>query len=326
MKYDIYALGHALLDILVQVDDGFIKKTGYKKAGMHLVDADFQKKLLDNFDISKIKIIPGGAAANTLMGITNLGGKAFLCGKTGNDKYGEIYKKELGLAGVDSQLLTSETSTGICISLITSDTERTMLVCLGASEELKSEEINYTPASQSKIIYFTGYEIEDPVTRECVMKAISSADKKAKIAFDLADVGVVNRNKEFLKEFVEKHVDILFANETETKAFLGEATHEAIKDLAKMCEVVVVKLREKGAVIVEKDNLKEIDIFRVKAIDTTGAGDLFAAGFLYGYSKDLPLDLCARIGSFVASRIVSQIGARLEQSLKKDVQELIKSS
>jgi len=326
MKYDIYGIGHALLDILVQADDDFIKKTGYKKAGMHPIDSGFQRKLLDNLDMKKIRIIPAGAAVNTLMGIANLGGKAFYCGKTGDDKYGKMYKDDLESAGVETQIITSKTPTGSCVTMISPDTERTFFVFLGASQELKSDEINYNPASQSKIIYFTGYEIENPVTRECMMKAISSADKNSKIAFDLADQGVVKRNKEFLKEFVEKHVDILFANETETKAFLGEATHEAIKDLAKMCEVVVVKLREKGAVLVEKDNLKEIDIFRVKAIDSTGAGDLFAAGFLYGYTKDLPLDLCARIGSFVASKTVSQIGARLEKNLKKEVEELIKNS
>ena len=322
MKYDVYGIESPLLDILVKVDDAFIKKTGYAQGGMYLVDETFRHKLLDGFNISELKSFPAGAVANTMMGIANLGGKAFYCGKTGKDKYGELYRQELEKEGVSHGLAKSGTPNGVCVSLITPDTERTMFTYLGASQELEPADVIVQEVSAAKIIYSTGYMIEAPTMKASLMKAIESKHPDAKVAFDLADAGLITRNKDFLKSFVEKYVDILFANEDEAKAFIGGVSRDAILELGKICEIVVVKFREKGAVVVEGNNLHEIDIFKVDAIDTTGAGDLFAAGFLYGFTRDMPLDRCGKIGAFMASRVVAQMGAKLDKSYKEELEKL----
>lgn len=311
---DIIGLGNALMDLLVEIDDRTFLDFELNKGEMHLVEEEKAKQLLKKIEDHKLKFeaVPGGSSANTLKGIAFLGGRSILCGKVGNDAHGLMYAQEMKNLGVDTQIKKhSSLTTGHALTLITPDAQRTFSVYLGAAVHLAKEDLLEEDIEKSKILHLEGYQLEG-FTKEAVIQAIKWAEKHGTtISLDLADPGLVRRNKELLWKIINEFHPIIFANEKEAVELTGKSEEEAAIEIGKQAKIAVVKLGEKGSVIYSQDGMHYIAPFPAKAIDTTGAGDTYAAGFLYGYCQDWPLEKAGKLGSLLASKVVEQKGVKL---------------
>src|SRR3989344_790341 len=309
-NYDVIGLGSALMDFLVKVDENKIVELGLTKGNFHLKE----KSVLDYLIESGINFssAPGGSAANTIKAIAHLGGKAILYGAIGNDELGKQFMKTASQIGVICSIKTKNSATGHSIALITPDAERTFSTHLGASVELSKDDLNEEDIANSKVLYLEGYQLEGP-PKLAVLQAITLAKNSGtKIAMDLSDPGVIARNKDLIKELL-RDIDIIFVNEKEAEAFTGFNNQEnSARELAKSVEIAVVKIGEKGSIICNRKNLIRIDHCPAKAIDTTGAGDSYAAGFLYGYCKDWSLEKSGQLGSLLAAKVVEKFGAEVK--------------
>jgi sugar/nucleoside kinase (ribokinase family) len=323
--YDVIGLGAALMDFLVEIDEDKLLEFDLKKGEMHLVDEEKAKLVLEKINEHKLTIetIPGGSSANTLKGIALLGGHAILCGKVGDDSHGEIYVQEIEKFGLITRMNKHPKTTGQAISFITPDSERTFSTHLGAALELYKEDILEEDIEKSKVLHLEGYQIEGP-TRETIIHAIELAKKHdTLVSIDLADPGLIRRNKEFLKDLVMNHADIVFVNEKEAEEFTGLKEEEAAKELGKHCKIAIVKIGKEGSIIYHDERIIKIPSYLVKAVDTTGAGDSYAAGFLYGYCNNWHIEKAGRLGSLLASKVVAQKGVGMKDinvnELKKEV-------
>lgn len=319
-EYDVIGLSNTLMDLLVEIEDQKLIEMNLKKGTFHLVNEDKAKHLLDNLNNSNLTInkVPGGSSANTVKGISFLGGKAILCGKVGSDNHGEMYIQQIKDHGVICRVNKHEKCTGHCLTFITPDAQRTFSVHLGAAIELCKEDILEEDIKKSKILHIEGYQIEGP-TKETIMHAINLAkNNECLVSIDLADPNLIKRNKNFLKELVLNHADIIFVNETEAKEFTGLENKEAARELGKFAKIAIVKLGKKGALINENGLITDISSYPVNAIDTTGAGDSFAAGFLYGYCQNWDSKRSGQLGALLASKVVEQIGVKINE-LNKDL-------
>jgi sugar/nucleoside kinase (ribokinase family) len=314
MKYDVFGIGSAIMDFLIQVHPNELLELDLKKGHFHLVDETKSKSVLDSIKKSEMKIAPGGSCANSLFGIAQLGGSVVFCGKVGKDEHGMIYEQQMVDCGVKSCIGKIDThKTGHAITFITPDTERTFVVHLGASIKLEKEDVFFDDLKQSKVLHVEGYQLEDPSLRSVALHAMEFAKKNnAKVSIDLADPGIVNRNKEDMIKLVKDYADIVFANEDEAKALTGKDAIDALNEISTMAEIAIVKIGKKGSLIKKGSELYEIKPHTVKPLDTTGAGDMYAAGFLYGLTHDLNLQQSGDLGSYLAAKVVGQIGARLE--------------
>lgn len=329
--YDVIGLGNTIIDLLVEIEEHKLLEMNLKKGEFHLVDKQKSKELLEKIHTSRwnIKTVPGGSSANTIRGIAMLGGKVILYGKVGKDKHGEIYVQEMEEQGVDLRIIHQNSSaTGNAITFITPDAERTFSVHLGAAINLGKEDILEEDIKRGKILHIEGYLIEGP-TRETVLHAINLAKKhNTLVSIDLADPGVIRRNKVFLQDLT-LHADIIFANEMEVKEFTGYEEEKAAIELGKTIgknKIVIVKLGKRGSLICVNEVITKIDPFPANVIDTTGAGDCYAAGFLYAFCQGWPLEKAGELGSLFAAKIVEKTGVFLQNldpdSLKKDILKL----
>jgi sugar/nucleoside kinase (ribokinase family) len=313
------------MDFLIEIDEDHLVEMDMKKGEMHLIDEEKSKKLMEKLKHHNVRTAPGGSSANTLAGIAAFGGSVVFCGKVGKDKYGEIYEQKSAECGVCTRLKKHDGKmTGHAISFITPDSERTFATHLGAAIYLREDDVFDDDIAQSRILHVEGYQLENPQLRKTSLHAMNIAKKnKTLISIDLADPGLVKRNLEDLKKIVKENADIVFANEGEAKAFTGKDNHaDALNELAKSCSVAVVKIGKDGSLIKKGDIIYTIPGVKVNAVDTTGAGDMYAAGVLFGIAKDIPLERAGKIGSWAASKVVSQIGARLNTCLKDQVEKI----
>jgi sugar/nucleoside kinase (ribokinase family) len=310
----IVGIGNALMDIVVQIPDELVLNNfDLPKGSMILIDSEKSKEI--NLATSQFKkvLAPGGSAANTIHGLSCLGAKTSFIGKVGDDELGRTYLNELQKIGSDPVLFKTKTPTGVAMSLVTPDSERTFGTYLGAAIELTPEELTPELFIGHNIAYIEGYLVQN---HDLVRKAVQLAsDQGLTIAIDLASYNVVEENLAFLKEIVSKYVDIVFANEQEALAFTGQAPREAVASIATLAKIAVVKTGEKGSLVMQGNNLWEIGIEGEICIDTTGAGDAYAAGFLYGFSENLPIPVCGKIASILASKVITLYGARIEDQL-----------
>ena len=314
--YDVIGIGQPLMDICCKVSEEFLKEQGLNKGQFHMADKELFTKVHDNLDKENITLDYGGSVANTLAGMKLIDYDIRLAeyGMLGKDEYGKLEHAKLKQQGISDYYKDhEELPTGTVLALITPDAERTFVVYLGAAPELEAEYIDTDIFENVKIIHTTGYEFESLKVRTAIRKAVAVAkDNGNMVSFDLADPGVVQRNMIDIKAFVKENVDILFANEEEVMEFTGKEPQEAIEELSEMVDYVIVKLGEKGSMIIDNEGVHyEIDAFKVDAKDTTGAGDMFAAGILWGISKEIDLNVAGKIASFAASKVVEKIGARL---------------
>ncbi|MBI1301868.1 MAG: adenosine kinase [Alphaproteobacteria bacterium] len=321
-KYGVVAVGNALVDVISQVSEEFIiqqqQKAGMEKGAMTLVDEDRALSLY--VDMPNRLETSGGSAANTMAGFASFGGKGAYIAKVADDDLGKTYKKDLQSQGIvfNTTPLTLGAPTGRCMILVTPDAERTMNTFLGASTELSPIDVDKNLITSAKVTYLEGYLFDKPQAKQAFVAAAEYAHEAGhRIALTLSDPFCVDRHRHDFLQLVEKHVDILFANEEEIKSlFMQQNFDDAVSAISEHVEIAVVTRGEKGAIIIANHETIKIDAVRVdKVVDTTGAGDQFAAGFLYGYTEGESLEKCGKLGAIAASEVISHIGPRPEVKL-----------
>ena len=327
MNYDLVGIGNALVDIEVQVDDAFIDEVSVTKGGMTLSSAAEQEKILSALQSKPRKLSSGGSAANTIHGASVLGAKSYYLGRVANDENGKHYTEdmrscEVGFSGPGAD----DEGTGTCVILITSDAERTMLTNLGVSSKLHPENVDETIIQNAKAVYIEGYLWTGDETREAGLHMAKIAKKdNIPVAFTLSDAFVVNTFKNSLVDFIQWNVDILFCNEVEAQAMTGETdSRKAFDKLLAWVDTLFLTLGSKGSLAGKSGHDPvQVGTFPVDAVDTTGAGDLYAAGALYGLINERSLTDSAIMGSYCAAQVVSHIGGRLPTQAHKRVENIL---
>lgn len=308
----ILGIGSTLVDILSQVpNEEVLNELNLPKGSMTYVNINdavsIGERLAQQYGSQRAA---GDSAANTMSGLARLGAKAGFLTMMGNDEMGQFFTNEMTRTGVEMLALKSDTPTGRVIAMVTPDGERTFATCLGASIELSPDDIKPELFDNWDIFYIEGYLVANP---GMLRKAISTAkDKGLKIAIDLASYNVVEESRDFLLELVNNYVDIVFANEQEALALTGMEPENALHYIAERCEIAVVKIGAKGAYIQRGDEIVTIPPMKADVVDTTGAGDMWAAGFLAGLVKGENLQKCGMMGAIVAKNIIEVMGAKME--------------
>lgn len=322
--YDVIAIGNAIVDVLAHADDAFLSARGLPKGGMVLIDAEQADALYDQMGPAVES--SGGSAANTVAGIASLGGKAAFIGKVNDDVLGRVFRHDITAIGVhfETPAATEGAPTARCLVLITPDAERTMSTYLGACTNLAPEDINEGLVRDAKVLYIEGYMWDQPHAKDAIVRAACAAkEADRKVALSLSDTFCVERHRQEFQELIRGFVDILFANEGEMKAlFETDDLDAAVAQVQGQCDVVTVTRGAQGALVVTEGAVEVVPVQAVdKVVDTTGAGDLYAAGFLFGYTQGRPLVECARMGGIAAGEIISHVGPRPEASLAELVKE-----
>lgn len=310
----IAGIGSALVDILSHENDETLEKIGSAKGGMTLVDSDFIENTLKKIQ-GKPVLAPGGAACNAINGIGKLGGKARFIAKYGDDDTGIFFAEGLKSSGVETFLIKSPIPTGRVVSLITDDAQRTMFTYLGASADLKPEEISEDCFENCALVFIEGYLL---FNRDLIIRALDCAKKAgALIALDLASYTVVESSKDVLEGIISEYVDILIANEDEARYYTDLSDEEeSLKKLSKNVEIGVIKLGKRGSLICYEDNILHIDpVGDGDAVDTTGAGDLWASGFLYGLINGFDLEKSGRLASVCGFEVCQVDGAVIPDNI-----------
>lgn len=323
----VYGIGNPLIDILINIDDVDLSSLNLSKGTMHLIDEERRKEILSYIKNKEITYSCGGSCPNTIISLSAFGIKTTLAGKIANDEFGSIYTSQLQNLGVISDIKSgNENPTGSSIIMISPDTERTMNTYLGMCRFFSAADISEKLLLDSEILYFTGYMWDTESQKEAVMKAINLAKKQnIKIVFDVADPFAVQRNKDDFLRLIEKNIDIVLANNEEAKIlFDNENIQKGINELSKITNIAIVKNGPKGSFIKQKnEDLLEIPVNKVEAIDTTGAGDMYAAGFIYGLSKKYNLYNSGICASFLASQIILQKGAQFSEEKITTLKEVL---
>lgn len=322
--FDICGMGNPLVDFLVQIPEHELVNLGLVKGGMTLIQQEEFKTLQTKLNGAQIVQRCGDATANTMATLALLGRKVAFVGKTGTDSLGDFYLTDLNEYGITHFTSQGKSGTGTCLSFITPDAERTMATYLGACVELEAHEVPLESLTQARMLYLTGYQLEPPL-REAAHVALAHAKKNnVDIVFDVADAGIVTRNKDFFHSIIQEYASLVFANEREAIALVGETGHKAAEKIAFLGCTAVVKLGEKGSIVQKGRKAYDIPAFSVMVKDTTGAGDNYAAGFLYGYLEGLPLPLCGLLGALIAAECVQQEGARLPKEQSNLLREMVR--
>jgi fructokinase len=315
MNKKILGIGNAIVDVLARVDDQFLLKRKLIKGSMKLINKSEFEDLKKNIKIEKI--VAGGSVANTMSGIAYLQGNASFVGKINSDSFGEIYKKSLEDINVKFSYLqkNEDLSTGASIILITPDSERTMCTYLGISSHLSESDINENNIMNTELIFLEGYLWDKGISEKMFKHAINIAKKnKVKIAMSLSDIFCVTRHKEDFYNLLNNDLDILIGNENEINELTNKKNLlDSINQLKRLNKLIVITRSDKGSVAIKDNEITNCESTKVdKIIDLTGAGDLFAAGFLKEYLEKSEINKCLMTGSILASKIIQKIGARLE--------------
>jgi len=323
----ILGLGNALVDLLMVVDDSFVKSLSFKKGSMNHIDIQTAKDILEKSASLQKSRVTGGSVANAINGLSKLGVPTSYIGKIGEDEFGNFFHHEMSENGITPHLFRGEQGTGTAICMISDDSERTFATYLGAAIELTAADLNPVLFEGHTHFFLEGYMVQN---HQLVTRSLELAKEKGlTTVIDLASFNIVEENKSFLKETIRKSIDIVFANEDEARVFTGSSDpDEAVKLLSDFCGTAIVKTGSKGSVIMNCDGKKyNIDPIHAKPVDTTGAGDFYASGFLYGVSKGLPAETCGVLGSILASRVVEVIGAYIPDgewdSIRSEIKKII---
>ncbi|MDO8605871.1 MAG: adenosine kinase [Phaeospirillum sp.] len=315
----VAGIGNAIVDVLVHADDLLLHKLGLTKGVMTLIDAAqaeaIYAQLPPGIECS------GGSAANTIVGVAALGGRAAYMGKVKDDQLGQVFRHDIRNAGVtfDTKPATDGTSTARCFVLVTPDAQRTMLTYLGSCVEFGPADVDAAVVAKAAVTYLEGYLYDPPLAKEAFLLAAATAhDAGKQVSLSLSDPFCVDRHRAAFLDLVSGHVDILFANEAELcSLYRTESFDDAIRQVRGHCRIAAVTRGELGSVVIADEDIHVIGADAVEAvIDTTGAGDLYAAGFLYGLTHDRDLPTCAMLGGLAAGEIISHFGARPERPLK----------
>lgn len=316
----VLGLGNALTDILLQVNEEDLRELGLPKGSMNLISLEQAMLIQQRFLNVRRRLVAGGSASNTVAAITRLGGRAAFIGKIGSDEVGEFYREDLKKNGVKPILFSSEKMSGSSIVLITPDGERTFATYLGASADLRPDDIQKEAFLGYDIFHIEGYMVQD---HELIEKAIRLAKETGCIiSLDLASYNVVNENHRFLTGLIAKYVDIVFANEDESFAYTSLNPVESVVKISEQCDIAVVKVGKKGSYVRQGDNMCHIGAITTSCTDSTGAGDLYAGGFLHALSDGFDLRRCAEIGTLAAGRVVEIIGTKLSDETWDEIRRI----
>jgi sugar/nucleoside kinase (ribokinase family) len=316
-RYDVIGIGSAIVDILARTDDSFLAAHAMVKGTMALTDADRSKFIYDR--MGQAIEISGGSAANTMAGIASLGGSPAFIGKVGQDQLGEIFSHDIEAVGVSFHGSAGTQPTATCLILVTPDGQRTMNTYLGACTEMGPDDIDEAKIADAHVLYVEGYQWDTPQAKAAIRKATKAAKGAGRqVALSLSDPFVVDRHRGDLLDLIRDEVDILFGNEEEIFRLYEADTLETAVERLRGAKVLGVMTRgPKGAVVCDGETTTAVEAAPVeKVVDTTGAGDLFAAGFLFGFTHGRPLASCARIGAIAAAEVISHMGARPETPLR----------
>jgi sugar/nucleoside kinase (ribokinase family) len=321
-KYDVTAIGNAIVDVIAQADDALLAAHNLPKGAMNLIDAEMAEKLYAIMGAGKEA--SGGSAGNTIAGIAMLGGKAAYIGKVAADQLGQIFTHDIRAVGVtyDTPPLTGGLPTARSLIFVTPDAQRTMQTFLGACTQLGPEDVNMDHIRSSKVVYMEGYLWDLPRAKQAMLNAaLKAKESGVKVSLTLSDSFCVGRFRDEFLELAEKYVDILFANEGEILSlYQTDDFDTALAQVRKHCEIAALTRSEKGSVVVNGDEVHVIEAEPgVKVVDTTGAGDAYAAGFLYAYTQGLDLKTCGRLGGAMAAKVIGEYGPR---SGTADVQKI----
>jgi sugar/nucleoside kinase (ribokinase family) len=321
-KYDIYGIGNALVDTEYEVDDAFISKADVGKGLMTLIDSDERKRLLNLLEVEHehraIKQAGGGSAANTMVAAAQLGANSFYSCKVASDETGDFFMSDLKIAGVDTNLDAGreEGITGKCISMVTPDAERTMTTNLGISETLSPNELNREALRNSTYLYIEGYLVTSPTAFEAVKETINIAKEAGvQVSLTLSDPAMVENFKASFDALAELGIDLIFCNEDEARLWTAASNRgEAMARLKTVCGKVVMTCGKEGALVFDGSEETMSVGIPTKAVDTTGAGDIFAGTFLFGLTHGMSFPACADLANRAASLLVSSFGARADQA------------
>ncbi len=318
-RFDVVGIGNAIVDVLAHAEKSFLNAHGLAKGAMTLVDAEASEALYG--DMGPGIECSGGSAANTIAGLASLGGRAAFIGKVRDDQMGTVFRHDIRASGVafDTEAAADGLPTARCLILVTPDAQRTMQTFLGASVGLGPDDIDVDLISAARITYLEGYLWDPPRAKEAFVFAATAAHQAGReVALSLSDPFCVDRHRDNFRDLVAGHVDVLFANEEEIKSFYREDTFDgALQRVRGHCRVAALTRGAKGSVVISGDQVYVIDAEAVdRVVDTTGAGDAYAAGFLYGLTREAPLDACARMGNIAAAEVIGHMGARPDVPLK----------
>ncbi len=315
MKYDVYGVGNALVDIQAHVSEAILEQTKFAKGIMTLVDDSTQGKVLSLLKGETITRCAGGSAANTIVGITGFGGKTAYLGKVANDPLGEFFLQDMREQGVKIEVQPAQGQSGSCVILITDDAQRTMLTNLATSSTLTPEDVDEETIKNSKYVYVEGYLFAGEPNRSAALRAIELAKKhNVKVAFTVSDPFLIQYHRDEFISLIEGPVDLLFCNLDEARALTGKFDAiDCADEIHRHAENVALTMGDAGSLLMHEGEAIPIERVPVTPVDTTGAGDMYAAGILYGITNGMSWKHAGQLASYAAAKIVGQLGARFQQ-------------
>ena len=321
----IIGMGNALVDVLVTLtDDALLQEMDLPKGSMQLIDEDKLKIINKHFSKMHTYLATGGSAGNTILGLACMGASTGFIGKTGTDSYGKFYRDNLEKHNIEDKIrINPQLPSGVASTFISPDGERTFGTYLGAAATLKAEDLSPDLFNGYTYLYIEGYQVQD---HDMILRTIELAKEAGlQVCLDLASYNIVESDPDFFRLLISKYVDILFANEEEARAFTGKEGKEALDMLARMCSIAIIKLGSKGSYIRKGTEEIKVDPIPVdEVVDTTGAGDYFAAGFLYGLTGGYSLEKCARTGAILAGNVIQHIGANIPEEKWEEIKSTIR--
>lgn len=326
----ILGIGNALTDILaVFPDDSLLEQYHLPKGSMQHVDMETGDKIWEALKPHGVKYVPGGSAANTVTCTSIFGMPSGYIGKIGNDELGHLFRSTMEQYGVKTTMLEGTKSSGRCMAFITgANAERTFADYMGAALEMKPEDLRPEYFEGYDYVHIEGYLVQD---QDLISRAAQLAKEAGcTVSIDMASYNVVESNHAFLHNLVDNYVDIIFANETEARAFTGKEPREAINEMARLCDIAIVKVGKEGSMVQKGNEYHFIEAWPAKPIDATGAGDTYAAGFMYALSLGMPLKVCGEVGSIIAAKVVEVIGTKIDvprwREAKIEIRQLIEAN
>ena len=320
----VIGIGNALTDVLVNLrNEDVLHNHNIARGSMSLVDSELQSQISKEVAGLPHSLSLGGSADNTIRAMARLGSEVGFIGKVGHDNTGDRFEQALSNLGIEGKIFRGDNPSGKCISLVSPDGERTMLTHLGAAAEMHAEDISPAIFEGYDCLYIEGYLVQEHSLIETAIRTAKECGLQ--VAIDLASFNVVAENLEFLRNIVAKYIDIVFANEDEARVFSGEEEPiNALQYISEMCDLVIVKIGTKGALIKHKGEVIHIGIMAAaKRVDTTGAGDFYAAGFMYGLCEGLSLRQCGTIGAITAGKVIEVVGPTLGEEAWAEIEVLV---
>ena len=320
----VIGIGNALTDVLVNLrNEEVLNAHNIARGSMSLVDSELQSQVSKEVAGLPHSLSIGGSANNTIRAMARLGSEVGFIGKVGHDNTGDRFEQALNNLGIEGKIFRGDKPSGKCISLVSPDGERTMLTHLGAAAEMHAEDISASLFEGFDCLYIEGYLVQEHSLIETAIRTAKECGLQ--VAIDLASFNVVEENLEFLRGIVAKYIDIVFANEDEARVFSGEAEPiNALQYISEMCDLAVVKIGTKGALIKHKGEVIHICIMAAaKRVDTTGAGDFYAPGFMYGMCEGLSLRQCGTIGAITAGKVIEVVGPTLGEEAWSEIEALV---